>query len=318
MGVSFKPLLFLGNPHLQTLVASFVSLATEPASVREAVCLGDGDRLALEISTPEGWTKAAGTVVLIHGLSGDHRSSYMRRLATKLAGRGVRAVRLNMRDAGSGEGWARKPYHGGCSPDVLRVLEHLEPSGGAAHLWGFSLGGNVALKLAGELGAGASRLIRSVAAICPAADLPRCVERIMLPENRLYEWAFLRQLTAVAERRYERYPELERAVFPKKMRIIEFDELFVARIWNFASALDYYERASAKPHLEAIRVPTRIVLSEDDPIVCPSVLEGLALPADVTVRRMQKGGHLGFLGRSPDHGVQWMDQLLFEWLAELA
>ena len=140
----------------------------------------------------------------------------------------------------------------------------------------------------------------------------------MQPQSRLYEWGFLRELTAMARRRYERYPELERAVFPKKMRMAEFDELYVAKIWSFGSAQNYYRLASSKPHLESIRVPARIVLSDDDPIVCPSVLEGLSLPGDVSVRRMSQGGHLGFLGRAEGHGVQWMDQLLFEWLNEVA
>lgn len=314
----FQPLPLLRNPHLQTLLASLVSFAPDPPSVTEAIELPDGDRLALEVSTPPGWVQALGTVVLIHGLSGDHRSSYMRRLAGKLYQRGIQAVRLNMRDSGSGEGWARRPYHGGCSDDARVVLEALAPRTGPVHLWGFSLGGNVALKLAGELGPAGPELLRSVGAVCPAADLVRCIERIMRPENRLYEWAFLRELRTLAERRYERFPELERAEFTKEMRLVDFDEVYVARIWNFESAYDYYRRASAKPHLSQIAVPTRILLSDDDPIVCPSVLDGVTLPPQVDVRRLAKGGHLGFLGRTEEHGVQWMDQALFAFLAEVA
>lgn len=315
----FRPLpSLLGNPHFQTLAASLISLAREPESTCVPVDLGDGDRLALEITTPEGWTKDNGTVVLLHGLSGDHRSAYMRRLANKLTRWKIRAVRFNMRDAGSGEGWARRPYHGGLSSDLKIALEQLLPSSGPMSVWGFSLGGNVALKLAGELGEDGPRLLRQVIAVCPATDLVRCVERIMLPENRIYEWGFVRECRAMALRRFERYPDLERFEIPENMRMVDFDNLYIVPIWGFEDAYDYYRKASARPFLPEIRVPTRILMSNDDPIVCPGVMTKEELPKDVKLKRTATGGHLGFLTKTKDHGVQWMDRQLMAWHANLA
>jgi predicted alpha/beta-fold hydrolase len=312
----FQPLALLANPHLQTLIASQMSLAPEPASEQREVELPDGDRLVCHLSTPAGFDPDAGTtVVLVHGLSGSHRSSYMRRLAGKLAERGVRAVRLDLRDTGAGEGLARRAYHGGCSEDVLVVARQLRAEGqGRLVLVGFSLGGNIVLKLAGELGSEGPRLVDHVAAICPAADLLNCAERIRERRNRLYEWVFVKECRALAERRHARFPELGPVDLPAKLRLREFDDLYMAPQWGFADAFDYYRRASARPHVPNIRVRANVLLADDDPIVAPDVLDPRDLPSCVRLERSARGGHLGFLGRAPDHGVQWMDLKLFEWL----
>src|SRR5690606_25688702 len=135
----FVPFPLLGNPHLQTILAARLPWAREPGSITREVPLEDGDRLALEVTTPAGWSAGAGTVVMVHGLGGSHQSIYMVRLASTLAGRGVRAVRLNMRGCGSGAGLARKPYFGGCAADVAAALRLLRAEGaGPLVLVGFS------------------------------------------------------------------------------------------------------------------------------------------------------------------------------------
>lgn len=308
----FKPLPLLGNPHVQTLVASLVSLAREPGSRRRVHRLPDGDQLALEISDPPGRAPGEGTTaVLVHGLTGSHQSSYMRRLAGKLLRRGWRVARVNLRDSGSGEGLARRPYHGGCSADVRHVIEALRPECERLVLAGFSLGGNIVLKLAGELGPQAAGLLDSVVALCPAADLRLCARRIMQPQNRLYEKQFVKELCGLARRRHQRFPELGPFELADDVRILEFDDRYVAQVWGFADAYDYYERASAKPHLHRIEVPTEVLLADDDPIVDPSVLDQGSVSQAVTITRSPRGGHLGFLGRTPRHGVQWMDLQIF-------
>jgi predicted alpha/beta-fold hydrolase len=121
---AFHPLLI--DPHLQTIVAAKLSFAWEPSSTTCLVALPDGDRIALEVSTPTGWQPDDPTVVMLHGLCGCHRSPYMQRLAHKLLRCGIRAVRMNLRGCGSGKDLARYPYHSGRSADVLAVLESLQ------------------------------------------------------------------------------------------------------------------------------------------------------------------------------------------------
>ncbi|MGE0711655.1 MAG: YheT family hydrolase [Planctomycetota bacterium] len=311
---AFRPLPLLRNPHLQTFLGSQASLARAPRSTRREVRLEDGDRLLLLVSTPAGYDPARDTtVVLVHGLTGSERSSYMRRVAAKLVRRGVRAVRLDLRDAGEGEGLARRPYHAGCSGDVLAVLRELRPESARLALVGYSLGGNVALKLAGELGPDGGALLDLVAAFCPAVCMHSCSERIHRRENRIYERTFVKELVAMAERRHARFPELGPLRLPARLRLREFDELYMAPTWGFRDADDYYTRASSSHVLPRIAVPTRVLIALDDPIIDPAPLAG-ELPACVEVARSPRGGHLGFLGRAPRHGVQYMDARLFGWL----
>ncbi len=118
---AFRPLPLLTNPHAQTIVATKLTFACEPPSTTQLVKLPDGDMIALEVSTPQGWQPHDPTVVMLHGLCGCHRSPYMQRLARKLLRRGLRAIRMNLRGCGSGQGLARYPYHSG----QITVLCHI-------------------------------------------------------------------------------------------------------------------------------------------------------------------------------------------------
>src|SRR5438045_7076559 len=126
---TFRPLPCLTHPYLQTVVAAKFTWSREPPSTTHLVELSDGDTIALEVSTPRGWQPRDPTAVLLHGLCGCHRSPYMQRLARKLWRRGVRAIRMNLRGCGSGQGLARQPYHGGQSADVLAGLRVLRQDG---------------------------------------------------------------------------------------------------------------------------------------------------------------------------------------------
>ena len=171
---AFVPFPLLRGPHAQTIAAAKLALwRRRPPAESRVVALPDGDRIALEVSTPRQWRPDDPSVLLLHGLCGCHDSPYMTRVALKLWRRGVRAIRMNMRGCGSGVGLARMPYHSGRSADVEAVLEDLRAAWphSALTLVGFSLGGNVMLKLAGELGKRAGELAEQVIAVCPPADL---------------------------------------------------------------------------------------------------------------------------------------------------
>src|SRR2546428_6608544 len=166
---TFRPLPCLTHPYLQTIVAAKLTWSREPPSTTHLVELSDGDTIALEVSTPRGWQPHDLTAVLLHGLCGCHRSPYMQRLARKLWRPGLRAVRMNLRGCGSGRGLAHYPYHSGRSADVLAVLGSLFQGAPASPviLVGFSLGGNIVLKLAGELSQTVPVYLLQVIAICP-------------------------------------------------------------------------------------------------------------------------------------------------------
>jgi predicted alpha/beta-fold hydrolase len=308
----FRPVPLLSSPHLQTFVGNFFSLARAPASEPRLVALPDGDRLALQVSTPAGWREDGPTVVLVHGLCGSDSSTYMMRQATKLVRGGVRAVRLNLRGNGSGEGLARRPYHGGCSDDVRAALEDLRAAWPRSpmSLVGFSLGGNIVLKLAGELGAAGPDLLAQVVAVCPAIDLYACWRRIR--QWPLYERRFVNLLRAEMVRRHaltrEPYPTFERPP-----SLFEFDDAYTAPRVGFAGARAYYDGSSAVRVIASIAVPCRVLYAEDDPIIDADVLRDAPFPPGSQLVRSARGGHLGFVGLSR-RGVRWMDEVVLGWV----
>lgn len=308
----FRPAPLLESPHLQTFVGNFFSLARAPASETRLVTLPDGDRLALEVSTPAGWRDEDPTVVLVHGLCGSHRSTYMMRLATKLVGRGVRAVRLNLRGNGSGEGLARRPYHGGCSDDVRAALEDLRAAWPRSprSLVGFSLGGNIVLKLAGELASRGPDLLEQVVAVCPSIDLFACWRRIN--QWPLYERRFVNLLREEMVRRHALTGEPCPAL-PPSPTLFEFDDAYTAQRVGFTGARAYYDGSSASRVLAQIGVPCRVLYAEDDPIIEAACFRDAPFPAGSELVRSARGGHLGFVGLTR-RGVRWMDEVVLGWV----
>jgi predicted alpha/beta-fold hydrolase len=315
--LTFVPLPLLANRHLQTIVAAQVYWPIEPPSVTSLVHLQDGDHIALEVSTPRQWSVDHPTVVMVHGLCGCHRSPYMIRMARKLWRRGIRAVRMNLRGCGSGRGLARQPYHSGRSEDVLAVLTALRQGTprSSTSLIGFSLGGNLVLKLLGELQETASEYLTQAIAVCPPADLAACSRLLSQPANRLYERHFVRLLRVDVTYRHARFPDLPWVELPEELSIYTFDNLYTAPQCGFADAADYYARCSAAPLVPRITIPCRILFAADDPVIDATVFDGVDLPANVQVMRTSHGGHLGFLGLpGRPGGYHWMDAVLLAWV----
>src|SRR5690606_21143125 len=172
------------------------SFLAEPPFENKLVRLPDGDFISLEITTPKGWKPSDLSVFLVHGLCGSSKSPYLVRLAKRLNEVGIRAIRYNMRGCGSGRGLAKGIYHCGRSEDVfecLKVIKREHPESPIA-LIGYSLGGNIVLKLVGELGGLASTLLEKVIAVSPPAELYSSILLLSSPENAFYEKYFYRQI----------------------------------------------------------------------------------------------------------------------------
>ena len=314
---AFRPFPCLTHPHLQTIVAAELAWSREPPSRTQLVELSDGDQIALEVSTPRGWHPHDPTAVLLHGLCGDHRSPYMQRLARKLWRSDLRAVRMNLRGCGSGRGLARYPYHSGRSADVLAVLECLQQTTpqSPVTLIGFSLGGNIVLKLAGELAVAVPENLQRVIAVCPPADLVACSHLMSQPANRFYNRYFTRLLCAEVIDRHRCFPDLPPPALPTELSLYAFDDCYTAPQCGFHDALDYYRQCSAAPLVPRLTVPCHILFAADDPLIDAYVFDSVALPPNVQVIRTRYGGHLGFLGRPGGAaGYRAMDAQLLAWI----
>ncbi len=315
--LSFKPIPFTNSHHIQTVIGS-CGLSTNLMPTSQIIIpLPDGDKLCCEISTPSQWKTCDPTVLMIHGLGGSHRSLYLQRLVPKLLEMNHRVIRVNLRGCGTGEHLARLTYHGGVSDDILHVLNKIKQMTPLSPitLLGFSLGGNIILKLIGELGSDAEQYISQALLVCPAVDLFDSAQRIDLPQNRFYQKYYLKMLQTQVQRRYHMFSDLPKINIKEAKRLMDFDEKYTSVIWNFSSALDYYDKCSSSKLVANIKVPCNILYAEDDPVVNPQTIESADWPKNVNLWRTTRGGHMGFVGYvGGGYGFRWMDYQVIKFI----
>ncbi|MDE3046118.1 MAG: alpha/beta fold hydrolase [Verrucomicrobiota bacterium] len=313
----FEPFSFIHDPHYQTIISSFFNLLFDPVSDSRIIPLSDGDKLCVEVTTPLGWKPTDLTVVMVHGACGSHQSPYLVRMVKRLEPKNIRSVRVNLRGCGSGKGLAKHSYHGGRSEDVFEVLKTLKRGtpDSPMLLIGFSLGGNIALKLAGELHSLGQEYLKAVIAVSPPVDLYSSVQMISDPANVMYERYFYKLLREDVLYRQKVFKDLPRVQLPKELKLYEFDQLYLAPYCGFKSAMDYYEKCSSIYVIENIAVPCKILLAEDDPIISSKSLDQFHLPSHIEVYKTKKGGHMGYLSNPrSETGFYWLDSLLVRWI----
>ena len=314
----FRPLPLLFHPHVQTVAALFWPSRRESyPSTHRLLPLPDGDKLVVVVSTPSVWQPDRRTIVMVHGLCGCYGSRYMVRMAGKFYRRGLRAIRVNLRGCGSGVGLARRPYHSGRSEDVRHVIEWLarESPESPVTLVGFSLGGNVVLKMAGEDGARPSGRLDSLIAVSAPIDLSACSRLIEQPRNRIYDRYFVSRLRATVQELHRFFPDLPPLVLPRQLTLRMFDDAYTAPRSGFRDAADYYARASSGPLVERIVVPTLLLSLRDDPFIAAAPFEQLPRRSNMDLCLTEYGGHLGFLGFTGRRlNYRWMDEQLIEWI----
>ena len=260
-------------------------------------------------------------LILLHGLEGSSAAHYMRGLADKAFARGFNVIRLNQRNCGGTEHLAAGLYHSGLTHDADVVLREVTARDGITDvvIAGYSLGGNLALKLAGEHGDAPPPQLRGVAAVSPVIELEACVRALERRSNVVYELNFVRGLRARMRRKDQcfrgRFP-MER--LPGIRTVRQFDAAFTAPHFGFASAEDYYHRASAMRVVNRIRVPALVVSAADDPFVPAELFRNPELISNphVQVIVTPHGGHCGFLERaSAGHDGYWAERRIVDFAA---
>lgn len=246
------------------------------------------------------------TLIGLHGLEASSQAHYMRGLADKAYAAGLNAIMLNQRNCGGTEALSAGLYHSGLSDDpraVIKELVELDQLPALA-VAGYSLGGNVALRLAGDYGPDTPPQVRAIVAVSPTMDLGLCVDALERRSNLIYEWNFVRNLKARMRRKSRMWPgrfDLSRL---RKLRTVrEFDDLFTAPHHGFQDAVDYYYRASSLRVIDRVQVPTLILSAEDDPFVPPEQFGATAVEANqhISVQVTRHGGHCGYYARATPH-----------------
>ena len=302
--VPFVPL--FRNPHLQTIAAHYWKRPQARAPIeRRFVATEPAVQVLVETQRPG--RKVRGQVVMVHGLEGSGSAGYIRSLSAAAVDAGFAAHRFHMRTCGGTEHLCETLYHGGLTSDLLAFVRQL---GAPAFLVGFSLGGNVVLKLAGELGDGARGLVDGVCGVSAPLDLAACARRIAEPDNRVYEARFMRKMRErlCATGRYTRRD------FAGLRTVMELDDRITAPSFGFGNAINYYRTQSAIGYLDAIRVPALLIQAKDDTFIPFAIYESDAVRSNPRIELVATahGGHLGFLGRRP-HRL-WTDHAIMYWI----
>ena len=274
-----------------------------------------------EVSIAAYRTAALFTLVLVHGLEGSSDSRYIRGVAARALAAGCNVIRMNMRNCGNTDHLTPTLYHSALSGDLGAVIEHFARQRGLSRvaLVGYSMGGNLVLKLAGEWGRRAPLV--AVAAVCPAIDLASGSDALHEPGNRLYEWRFLRGLVARFRRKVHLYPSVygDPQIGPIRS-LREFDHKVVARFCGFESADDYYHRAAAARVIDRVAVPTLILQAADDPFIrlTPATRAKILANPYLHLVETAHGGHCAFLSRDRGDEIHWAEAALVRYLLQVA
>lgn len=332
--IDFVPRRFLANGHLQTIVGNFLRRqdSLPPAeSVLVEVATGRDGQMTSRVRCdchwqPEEVRAERPTAIIVHGLEGSSNSQYVVGNANKLWQSGANIVRMNMRNCGGTEALSSTLYHSGLSGDVGAVMRYFTDLYGltSISLIGYSMGGNLVLKLAGDLGRSAPRSLRSVIGVSPAIDLGPSADALHTPQNRVYELKFLRALVARYRRKVAIFPRVYDPARADQIRSIrDFDERITAFYSGFTGADDYYDRAASARVLDRIAVPALILNAADDPFIrlLPESRKKIASNPRITFLESAHGGHCAFLA-PPDPATNydgyWAEHTLLRFVLEHA
>ncbi|MCR9294339.1 MAG: alpha/beta fold hydrolase [bacterium] len=321
----FRPHPLLRNGHLQTIMAG-VSCGPRPPYQATPLVIPthDGESLVIheELGPPTG--NDAHLVILVHGLGGDHSSPYLQRLAFQLRAAGFLVWRVDLRGCGHGIDHAWKPANAGRSDDLATVLQAAmsRHPGRPVHFVGFSLSGNILLKMLGEICAGSSPVevdhsqLASSLAVAPPANLKDCADNMDRLSRRPYCKYYLKLLDQQVQQKRNRWARWQKLPAKPKLRTIrQFDAFYTAPLSGFRSAEDYYLKSSSIDLLQHIKVPTQILIDLHDPIVTAKSLELAQFSASTEVVRTRFGGHMGYFGVDEQgHQIRWLEYYVVEYL----
>ena len=301
---SFQPHPLIRGGHLQTLAGAYLPgpKSTIQSATQHHVELPDGDVVVVHDNKPSTWTPGDRAALLMHGLSGCHGSGYMIRIADRLWQNGVRSFRMDHRGCGAGRKLARNPFNAGRSDDARCVVSFLERlcAESTFAIAGFSLSGNILLKMLGEAPADVPDSIGPVVAVNPPIDLYACVRAIETSGFGIYDRYFARRLYDQVKNTPQWREELLGNGLNRPRSLFEFDDRYTGPASGFLNAVDYYSHSSANQFLSTIRRPVTIVTARDDPMVPAHLFHDLPASEFVTLQMESAGGHMGYIDRRQD------------------
>jgi len=311
---NFEPHPVLRGAHMMTVAPVFWPRTFSLPPPEDRLFQVDPEsRLLAHCHWQPGKPSDAPVIVIVHGLEGSSNSDYARGIAEAAFERGYNAIRINQRNCGGSESLTPTLYNSGMSSDYRVVCEELANDDGFKQIFfvGYSMGGNLVLKMAAEYGDSFPQALRGICAVCPAVDLAACADALERWQNQIYQRHFVAGLMNRYRRKAISMPQrYVQNQLPPVRTVRQFDDVITAPLFGYRDAHEYYEAASAKRILAQLRVPTLLITAKDDPFVPYSSI--LAAGADknpvITLVAPDHGGHCAFISNKPGSARFWAEQ----------
>ena len=316
---TFEPAFGLKNRHLQTLYSSFFRKQILLDTSVEVFELNDGDFIeCFWCEKPP--SDDRDIVVLFHGLEGSYKSSYIQGVMNSLKKAGISSVLMHFRGCSGKVNRLPRAYHSGDTADAKSWIEHLvkQYPSSKLHAVGYSLGGNMLLKLLGEWGE-KSPLVSAVS-VCAPMQLDISANTVNKGFAKIYQRYLLRQLKTSLHRKYINHPmqnliNLEKNRIKNIKTLWAFDDAYTAKIHGFGTAKEYYKRSSAKQYLKNIKTSTLIIHANDDPFMTKEILPNKSEISDsIKLEIYPYGGHVGFIGGTVLKPIYWLENRIVEYI----
>jgi hypothetical protein len=305
--------------HVQTLASFFLPRRiTQPSSEKRLIEVEPGVQVLCHCHWQKDRQNAL-TMIIVHGLEGSSESQYMLGIAAKGTAVGMNVVRMNQRNCGGTDALSPTLYHSGRSQDIAAVAQNLMDQDQISRfaLAGFSMGGNLVLKLAGEWGKEAPPQFCAVVAVCPSINLAASADALHLPANRLYEFYFMWQLRRRLRMKAHLFPEaFDTSRLHGVTTLRDFDDKITAYYCGFAGASDYYERSAAANVVDRIAVPTLILHAANDPFIriLPETRQKILSNLNIAFVETEDGGHCSFIAEADGDDGRWAERQVVEFL----
>jgi predicted alpha/beta-fold hydrolase len=300
---SFEAHPWLRNGHAMTVAAAFWPRRFAlPKAQQRLFRVAEDSQLLAACHWQEGKRRDVPVIAIVHGLEGSCDSNYVLGIAEKAYQRGFHVVRLNQRNCGGSEKLTPTLYNSAMSGDYQAVLEELADGDGFTQIFfaGYSMGGNLVTKMAGEYGDAAPEALRAVCGVCPAIDLAASADALDKRENYFYQRRFVTGLLARYARKVALFPQIYSRDGLGKIRTVrEFDDAITAPCFGFRDAQEYYEAAGARKVVARVRVPMLMITAQDDPFVPYEAFLAALVEENPAIRFVapERGGHCGFISR---------------------
>jgi len=309
----------LRGGHLQTLASFFLPRRiTLPTTEKRLIEVEPGVQVLCHCHWQKDRQNAL-TVIIVHGLEGSSESQYMLGIAAKGTAVGMNVVRMNQRNCGGTDALSPTLYHSGRSQDIAAVAQNLIRQNQISRfaLVGFSMGGNLVLKLAGEWGREAPPQFCAVAAVCPSMNLAASADALHLAGNRLYEYYFMWQLRRRLRMKARLFPHVFDTLRMRGVTSLrDFDDKVTAHYCGFEGASDYYQRSAAANVVDRIAVPTLILHAANDPFIriLPETRQKILSNPNIIFVETEDGGHCSFLAAADGDDGRWAEREVVEFL----